>query len=87
MTDPGPDLKAKKYQFDRRNKLDQIAQKRSDARMKLLEAITPILSEYSSQNGVSIILDKKNVILGKTEYDVTQTVIEILNKKLPTLKL
>ena len=34
-----------------------------------------------------IVLDKKNMIGGLTEYDITNTIVEKLNKELPSLKL
>jgi outer membrane protein len=79
--------KVQNYQTKRRDRLDKITKKRATARKKLLEVLTPILQEYSTANKISIILYKKDVVIGKMENDLTQIIIEKLNKKLPSIKL
>jgi Skp family chaperone for outer membrane proteins len=39
------------------------------------------------ENEISIIIDKKNVILGNAELDITKLIIEKLDKELPSLNL
>jgi outer membrane protein len=75
------------YQADRRLKNEEITKKRSSARAQLLEAINPILAEYTSSNNISIILDKQNIVIGKTELDITNIILQKLNKKLPKISL
>ncbi len=78
---------AAKYQSNRRKKLDALNKMRNDAKKNILENLQPVLTEYSETNGISIIIDKRNIVLGKSELDVTKFIIEELNKKLPSLKL
>ena len=37
-------------------------------------------------NNIQIVLDKKAVILGDTNLEITDKIISILNKELPSLK-
>ena len=75
------------YQSQRRSSLDKIAKQRAEARKALLEKITPILDNYIKENNVSIVIDKKNVIGGDATLDITDVIIEKLNKELPSLNL
>ena len=76
-----------KYQKDRRKSLDTIAQKRANAREDLLKKLTPIVEAYTKEQNILIVLDTKNIIAGNPELDITKTIIEKLNKELPTLNL
>ena len=78
---------AQQYQIDRRKKIEELNNIGKDARQQMLEALQPILAEYAEKNAISIIVDKKNIIVGKTNLDITKPVIEELNKKLPSIKL
>ncbi|MDA7831774.1 OmpH family outer membrane protein [Candidatus Pelagibacter sp.] len=46
---------------------------------KLLKLINPILVKYSNDNKISFILQKKNLIIGKTEFDITDNILKIIN--------
>ena len=76
-----------KYQDERRRWFDAITQKRNNARAQVLESLDPILTEYFEQNQVSIMLYKRNIAIGTSELDITDSIIEELNKKLPSIKL
>ena len=79
--------KVKKYQEERSFKLEKITRERAKAKDTLLSAIQPILSDYSLKNNILMVFDKKDVVLGKTENDITQAIIKQLDKKLPSLDL
>ena len=75
------------YQSARRAAVDKIAKQRKDAREELLNQINPILETYTKENNITLILDKKNLIMGDSDLDITNTIIEKLNTKLPSLKI
>ena len=75
------------YQSERRSSLDKIATQRAKSRETLIEKINPIVDAYIQENNISIVMDKKYMIGGLTEYDITKIIIERLNKELPSLKL
>ena len=75
------------YQSQRRSSLDKLAAQRSKARKDLLEQVEPIIDIYINENGISLVIDKKNMIGGSKEYDITKTIVEKLNKKFPSLNL
>ena len=72
--------KASDYQKQRKKSNDSINKKRLDATSELISLIQPILSRYANNNSISIIFRKKHIIIGKTELDITEDILKILNE-------
>jgi len=53
----------------------------------LLKLINPILIKFSNDKEISIILQKKDLVVAKTELDITDEVIVIVNKKVKEFKI
>ena len=51
-----------------------------NATSQLINFLQPILSEYANNNSISIIFQKKNIVIGKTELDITEDILKILNE-------
>ena len=75
------------YQNERKSSLEKLAKQRAEARKILLEKIDPILLSYVKENGISVVIDKKDVVLGNNDLNITNVIIEKLNKDLPSLNL
>ena len=60
---------------------------RLQATAKIINLVKPILSEYSEINSISIIIDKKNVIIGKTNLDITDDILKIVDEKIGKINL
>ena len=75
------------YQKERNDSLQKIAQQRSTARSQLIEALKPILENYSKKSNVSVILNKKDALYIDPSTDITNTIIKHLNEKLPSINL
>ena len=76
-----------KHQNSKRKSLDDIAAKRTKARTDLIEKLTPIIENYTKENGILLIIDKKDVIAGNPALDITKVILTKLNKELPSLNL
>ena len=76
-----------KYQTGRRLSLEKITQQRAESRKKLLERIDPILNTYIKENGILLVIDKKNVLGGNSDLDITNIITEKLDKEFPSLNL
>ena len=79
--------KISNYKKNRQKKIDSISKKKIDATSKLLKEITPILADYSKKNKISIILKKKDILLGRTDLDITNEIIDIVNSKVKKINL
>ena len=75
------------YQKERRTFLDKIAKQRSESRQILVQKIDPILKIYSQENNVTLVIDKKFILSGNTDLDITEIIVEKLNKEFPSLNL
>ena len=75
------------YQNQRRTSLEKITRQRAEARQTLIEKMDPILNTYMQENDVSLIVDKKLILTGQVALDITDIVVEKLNKELPSLNL
>ena len=78
---------AQKYQAERRKWFDDIAVKRNTARAEVLKSLDPIITNYFEKNEISLMLYKRNIAIGSSELDITDAIIDELNKKLPSIKL
>ena len=75
------------YQSQRRTSIDKLGAQRIKARKILMEQIKPILDTYINENDISLVIDKKNMIGGLNEYDITNLIVKKLNKVLPSINL
>ena len=66
---------------------DDINKLRIGATNKLISQLSPILQEYAKKNSVSLILQKKNIIMGKKEIEITDEILEITNKEIKNIKI
>ena len=83
------DLRSKvlSLQKDRNQLLDKVSKKRSKARNELLKALNPIVKDYMQEKNIKIVLDKKSILLGDENLDITKDIISLLNKKLKSINL
>tara|TARA_B100001093_G_scaffold488777_1_gene526301 strand:+ start:2637 stop:3176 length:540 start_codon:yes stop_codon:yes gene_type:complete len=79
--------KVQSYQIQRQDKLRKLDQMVQIARAKILEEVKPIINDYASELGITVILEKNAVILSADDMDMTDEVIKILNKNLPKIKV
>tara|TARA_Y100000590_G_scaffold315980_1_gene357347 strand:- start:1780 stop:2304 length:525 start_codon:yes stop_codon:yes gene_type:complete len=78
---------ANNYRTERSDLINSLTQKRFDATEKLINSIHPILTDYSKKNSISIVIQKKNIIIGKNEFDITKDILIILDKNIKKIDL
>ncbi len=69
------------------NKSNELKNLQNNAGEKILKIINNILSEYAIKHEVSLIIDKKDVVIGKSNLDVTNDIMIILNNKIKKVEL
>ena len=77
-------LKSQVDDYNRKKNISakNIRNKIIELNSKFLKEIEPILIDYSESKNISFLLQKKNIILGAKEFDVTNDIILIVNKKI-----
>ena len=48
----------------------------------IFDQISPIISNYMDKNSITIILDSKNIFMGKANSDLTKVILTEINKEL-----
>ena len=75
------------YNQDRKEKIKKFNKLKIENTNNLLKLINPILAKYSTENEISIILQKKDLIIGKIELDITEEIITIINNEIKEFKI
>ena len=77
----------KTYNEYREDKIKIFNKMKSDNTNKLLKLINPIILKYTKDKSISMVLQKKNLLLGKAEFDITSLVIELVDKDIKEFKI
>jgi|TARA_B110000483_G_scaffold208691_1_gene254477 outer membrane protein len=77
----------KNYNQNRNKMIEDFKKLKIDNTNNFLKLINPILIKFSNEKEISIILQKKNLIVGKTELDITDEVLKIVNKEIKEFKI
>jgi outer membrane protein len=80
-------IKANDYRKKRSLLMNSLEEKRSKMTSNFLEEINPIIADYSAKNSISIIFEKKNILMGKTELDITDEILKLVDEKISKIKL
>ena len=75
------------YRKLRQEAIDLSTKSRLNASADFSEKIKPILAEYAKENNIDMIIQKKNIIMGKTDLDITDDILKIVDKKINKLKI
>ena len=75
------------YRNEKVKKINEFNKKKINATEQLFKSIEPILIDYSNTNSISIFLQKKNIVIGKSELNKTNEILEIVNQKITEIKI
>ena len=79
--------KVSSLQKERNKLLDSVAKQRSAAKKELLKNLNPIIKKYMEDNKIRMVVDKKSLLLADENLNITKEILDLLNKKLNTIKL
>ena len=79
--------KVQNYNVTRQEKLMSIDRIVSESINEVLNALKPILEEIANDNGITVLLEKNSVLLNAENMDITEEALQVLNKKLPSIKV
>jgi len=75
------------YNQERNKMIKEFNKLKVENTNNLLKQINPILTKYSTENEISIILKKKDLIIGKTELDITDEIIKVIDNEIKEFKI
>jgi len=78
-----------KIEFEELNQLiskknNNFSKIQNEAQSKFSNEISILLQEYSSNNNIGIILNKKTILIGNNSLDLTDIILEKFNDKMKT---
>ena len=77
----------KNYNQNRNKILADFNKLKIDNTNNLLKLINPILAKFSNDKEIAIILQKKDLVVAKSELDITDEVIKIVNSEVKEFKI
>ena len=77
----------KSYNQNRNKMLADFNKLKIDNTNNLLKLINPILVKFSNDKEIAIILQKKDLVVAKTQLDITDDVIKIVNSEVKEYKI
>ena len=51
----------------------------------MFEYLNKILASYASEKSISLIVQKKNILIGKSELDITKDILKIFNDQVKSI--
>ena len=73
------------YRKDKKTKIDNLNQFRIDKTKEILKELNPIITNFVETNSISIVIPKKNIIVGKKNLDITDKILKLLNENIVKL--
>ena len=77
--------KVNKYNIDKKNSLNEINKLKISFTNKILSKMNPLIANYASEKNISIIIRKEYMVMGKTELDISDDILKIMNSKIKAL--
>ena len=71
----------------KRKEIKDFENKKIQYNQKLLLSIQQILGSYSKSNDITLLLQKKNIVMGSKDIDITVDILSILNNKIKEVNL
>ena len=75
------------YRKLRQEAIDSSTKNRLSATADFANKIKPILAEYAGENNIDMVIQKKNIIMGKSSLDITNEILKIVDNKISNLKV
>ena len=70
------------YKSEKNKKLESFDKLKKQQLDIFFKKINPYIEDFMKENAITIILDKKNIFIANSKYDITNSIIEILNNKI-----
>ena len=72
---------------DRDKSIDELKKRRIKLINKLSNSVNEILAKYSEEKKISFIMPKKNIVIGRSELDITNDILIIVDDKIKKISI
>ena len=76
-----------KYKELRKELNNSILKEKKNYSAEILRILNPLLTNYVENNNIHLVVDKKNILVGIKSLDITNILLDILNKETKERKL
>ena len=78
-------VEVNEYRSDKNSFKEELNNIKINNSKKILQILNPIITKYVEENSISLVLPKKNIIVGKKNLEITDKIIKLLNEKVKSL--
>tara|TARA_B100000282_G_C31693933_1_gene472903 strand:+ start:684 stop:1205 length:522 start_codon:yes stop_codon:yes gene_type:complete len=75
------------FNNENKTKLNEINQDKEKSIQSFMSQVNEILNDYAKKKNIDIILSSQQIVIGKSELDVTNDILKIVNKKINNFKI
>ena len=68
------------FKKDKNELVKNFKQLREQEINNFIKIVDKILGEYVKKNGIDLVLNKKDILMGKNEYNITKEILDLVNK-------
>jgi len=68
------------FKMDKDKLVKNFNQLRRQEINKFIKLVDEILGEYVEKNAIDLVLNKKDILMGKNEYNITKEILDLVNK-------
>ena len=68
------------FKMDKDKLVKNFNQLRQQEINKFIKLVDEILGEYVEKNAIDLVLNKKDILMGKNKYNITNEILELVNK-------
>ena len=77
----------KTYNEEKKKILKDLQKKKIDQTQQIINNLNPILADYMEKNSISLIISKKDIIIGRNNLNITSNIISLLDKKIVKIEI
>lgn len=71
--------KIKNYREEKNILVNEFKKKREEDINNFLKLVDKILADYVQKNSIDIVLNKKDILMGKNNYNITEEILKMVN--------
>lgn len=79
--------KLKEFREKKNNSINKINEIKSKSTTILIKNINPLIEDYAKQNLIDIILPKDSILIARSDLEITDIILKLLNEKIKEIKI